>query len=55
MSFKKLVQRYYFFTKYANISVNNFDISTFFYNFAAKNFVNSAPVAKKNGYAIQRI
>ena len=36
MSFKKVVQRYCFFMKYANILINNFDISAFFCNFACK-------------------
>ena len=36
MSFKKVVQKYCFFMKYANILINNFDISAFFCNFACK-------------------
>ena len=33
---QKVVQRYCFFMKYANILINNFDISAFFCNFACK-------------------
>ena len=47
MSFKKVVQKYYFFLRYANKSAKNFVISSFFCNFASENLVNRALVAMK--------
>ena len=44
---QKVVQKYSFFLKYANLLANNFVICVFLCNFASTNLVNRAFAAKK--------